>query len=596
MNERARRTKRFVSPDRLHKDLENALAASPSIPFPDPHKSRASRLGSRLLVLFQIVVFIGAVMIPLAAVAADPAAAPEAAPAEAAAAPDPTPEPTPDPTPEPTPEPTPAPTPDPTPAADCRSDGCARGRACSRGADRSRRDGARADTSQRAQRRSIRRSGDRALRRACHESRADRARRIRRAQPEPMSRTARRRSQATKLDYPPGGAVVTLTGRTGQPAQPSTSSSTTRLRQLLESQRRSSRVAADGTRSLTASTCRPGSLPTTPSSRPARRPRVATTDVHGCSAAEQPGPLAMRSPTGFSPATYTGVTSGNNGWSTGNNNGPYSEGDTVPYRTRLPEPRHLGPTTASRSSGIRRSRASTRSTTSSPSTQRSSERRSCASLTGFPPVCVLVRRVPSRSQPTRSCEANADWIANTVRHPGSRQSSRCSAATSRLSRAYTTPANYTGDTSTSITGLLHRDLDRHGACAGAVTSRSRQDWGPDSSARFDLRLAVSRFPRWQSTAASVGDATIRWQAGAIVANGTIVIVKDAVPNSATELRFSLRVSPTSSSTTTPIRACPIPSRSASPPGDYDGAELTPPAGWSLTNLPCDDPDNQSNST
>ena len=61
MNERARRTKRFVSPDRLHKDLENALAASPSIPFPDPHKSRASRLGSRLLVFFQIVVFIGAV-------------------------------------------------------------------------------------------------------------------------------------------------------------------------------------------------------------------------------------------------------------------------------------------------------------------------------------------------------------------------------------------------------------------------------------------------------------------------------------------------------------------------------------------------------
>ena len=116
MNERARRTKRFVSPDRLHKDLENALAASPSIPFPDPHKSRASRLGSRLLVLFQIVVFIGAVMIPLAAVAADPAAAPDPAPAEAAAAPDPTPEPTPDPTPEPTPEPTPAPTPDPTPA------------------------------------------------------------------------------------------------------------------------------------------------------------------------------------------------------------------------------------------------------------------------------------------------------------------------------------------------------------------------------------------------------------------------------------------------------------------------------------------------
>ena len=115
MNERARRTKRFVSPDRLHKDLENAWAASPSIPFPDPQKSRASRLGSRLLVLFQIVVFIGAVMIPLAAVAADPAAAPDPAPAEAAAAPDPTPEPTPDPTPEPTPEPTPAPTPDPTP-------------------------------------------------------------------------------------------------------------------------------------------------------------------------------------------------------------------------------------------------------------------------------------------------------------------------------------------------------------------------------------------------------------------------------------------------------------------------------------------------
>ena len=83
MNERARRTKRFVSPDRLHKDLENALAAAPSIPFPHPRKSRAGRIGSRLLVLFQIIVFIGAVMIPLAAVAANSPAAPEAAAAEA---------------------------------------------------------------------------------------------------------------------------------------------------------------------------------------------------------------------------------------------------------------------------------------------------------------------------------------------------------------------------------------------------------------------------------------------------------------------------------------------------------------------------------
>ncbi len=94
MNERARRTRRFISPEILHKDLARALEDAPALPFPDPRRSRAGRLGSRLLVVFQIAVFIGAVMIPIAAVAADPAAPPEAAPAEAVA-PDPTPEPTP---------------------------------------------------------------------------------------------------------------------------------------------------------------------------------------------------------------------------------------------------------------------------------------------------------------------------------------------------------------------------------------------------------------------------------------------------------------------------------------------------------------------
>ena len=72
MDERVRRSKRLVQPAHLHRKLEDGAAAGPSIPFPDPHRSRAGRFASRFVVLLQVVVLIGAVVIPFAAFAADP--------------------------------------------------------------------------------------------------------------------------------------------------------------------------------------------------------------------------------------------------------------------------------------------------------------------------------------------------------------------------------------------------------------------------------------------------------------------------------------------------------------------------------------------
>ena len=117
MDERARQSKRLVQPAQLRRKLEESREGGPFIVFPHPRRSRAGRLASRLLVLFQIVAFVSAVVIPVATLAADPPAAtdPAVAAPEATATPEPTAEPTPDPTPEPTPDPTPESTPDPTP-------------------------------------------------------------------------------------------------------------------------------------------------------------------------------------------------------------------------------------------------------------------------------------------------------------------------------------------------------------------------------------------------------------------------------------------------------------------------------------------------
>ena len=87
MAERERRSRRLVQPGYLHRKLEES-AAAPSISFTDLRRTRAGRFASRFVVLLQVVILIGAVVIPAATIAADPTGSND--PAAAAPAADPT--------------------------------------------------------------------------------------------------------------------------------------------------------------------------------------------------------------------------------------------------------------------------------------------------------------------------------------------------------------------------------------------------------------------------------------------------------------------------------------------------------------------------
>lgn len=101
--------------------------------------------------------------------------------------------------------------------------------------------------------------------------------------------------------------------------------------------------------------------------------------------------------------------------------------------------------------------------------------------------------------------------------------------------------------------------------------------------------------------ASVGQRDNQMQAGVVteIPNGTIVVVKDAVPNDAQDFGFSLTNNTTinQSFSLDDDNDATLPSSQtfSVPPGTWTATELLPlPGGWSLTNLVCVDP--TSNST
>ncbi|HLO30005.1 MAG TPA: Ig-like domain repeat protein, partial [Anaerolineales bacterium] len=103
----------------------------------------------------------------------------------------------------------------------------------------------------------------------------------------------------------------------------------------------------------------------------------------------------------------------------------------------------------------------------------------------------------------------------------------------------------------------------------------------------------------QLDGASVGSRDNQMQASAVtvVPNGTIVIVKDAVPNSPQDFNFTL----TNNSTITQNfsldddadATLPSSQTFSVPPGAWTATELSLPTGWTLTNLVCSDPTNNT---
>ncbi len=97
--------------------------------------------------------------------------------------------------------------------------------------------------------------------------------------------------------------------------------------------------------------------------------------------------------------------------------------------------------------------------------------------------------------------------------------------------------------------------------------------------------------------ASVGQRDNQMQANAVTPNGTIVIVKDAVPNDAQDFSFNLTNGGTiSQNFALDDDADPTLPNSqifSVPPGIWTASELNIPSGWTLTNLVCVDPSNNT---
>ena len=92
--------------------------------------------------------------------------------------------------------------------------------------------------------------------------------------------------------------------------------------------------------------------------------------------------------------------------------------------------------------------------------------------------------------------------------------------------------------------------------------------------------------------AAVGSRDNQMAANAIIPNGTVVIVKNAIPDSSQSFDFNLSGNNGLVNNNFSLVDSGTPPNSATfsePPGTYTASELNIPAGWTLTNLACVDP-------
>ena len=247
-------------------------------------------------------------------------------------------------------------------------------------------------------------------------------------------------------------------------------------------------------------------------------------------------------PTGFNPSTYTCATAGATGWVHGNNDGPYTEGDTVPYRIGY-DNLVVGhtytvtiqwDTTKSGKHALDYLKSYNATiTTTDP----------CDGMSSYCPGSAVSLPIPTDT----FMQSDPAWIANA----GVQDSGNITfyGVSTPSTSAYTTPANYSGDTSTSIdisfTAQSSKVLMAWGGHIG-----DRDDWGLDNSA---VNISGSpyhmRFLDWKDTttneALGGGNQDRSLSATAVIFPASITIVKDATPNGSTSFGFTAAPSPLS---------------------------------------------------
>ena len=120
----------------------------------------------------------------------------------------------------------------------------------------------------------------------------------------------------------------------------------------------------------------------------------------------------------------------------------------------------------------------------------------------------------------------------------------------------------------------------------------QSDWGVGNGASD-----VQGSPYHVSLAAlngdSVGNRDNQMQASAVVINGRVVIVKDAVPNDEQDFDFSLTGQPNFNLDDDDDLTLPNSRTFFVPPGEYSAQELNIPSDWTLSDIVCVDPTNNS---
>jgi uncharacterized protein YndB with AHSA1/START domain len=232
------------------------------------------------------------------------------------------------------------------------------------------------------------------------------------------------------------------------------------------------------------------------------------------------------------------------GWVTGNNDGPYFEGDTVPYYTSL----------SNLVVGTTYSLKIEWDTTKS-SKHAIDYLRSYDATIAFPPAVdpavqagVNVVTTDTIPIPTDTfMTSNPDFVANGgVQQPGV---FKIYNGDLTAVSAYTNPPNYTDDTSTSITVFFVAQDDGVGDATTRVVLTwgghiaSRQDWGELNSAvsipgsPYHMRLEAFR-DETNDDDLNVGNTDRSLSAAAVIFPATITVVKDAIPNDAQDFAFT----------------------------------------------------------
>ena len=302
-------------------------------------------------------------------------------------------------------------------------------------------------------------------------------------------------------------------------------------------------------------------------------------------------------PTVFDPLTYTCATSSATGWVTGNNDGPYTEGQVVPYRT------HLSGLTPGTNYYIRiewdTTKASKHATdyiASYNETIKSTD--ACASLTDLPTD--LCTPAPSTFPIPEDIfmTSQTDWITNGgVRIPGVFSAwGGTIFSLGTPGSEYTPPASYVGDTSTSINiYFTANSTDVVMAWGGHIAER--KDWGNDSSAvtikGSPYHMRIKEFREYVGgvwNTLNVGNTDRSLSAEAVIYPATIRILKvtNPQPNFGT---FSFTASPA------PISNFALPTNGdVAAPYTKTFSGITTfqtytitesiPTGWTLTNIVC----------